>query len=199
MFAAEIAAPWVVSLKIPNRGRVMIDDRRVISIKVRKVNLLDKKVHSTYSFQNTQYTVGDPAFEFIVRPYENKKITFESRKFAKSFLSVDQNAAVSVREMPPDSGEVQFVVRVQVHTYKILFPWYMLRVKVYTRIIQMYGFRIQQGAHCSIHYKQVHELAIIVCTCFVRHFSHVYWLCLVHYMYTYTMSCMYIENHSRTV
>jgi hypothetical protein len=95
VFAAEIAAPWVVSLKIPNRGRVMVDDRRLISIK------------------NTQYTVGDPAFEFIVRPYENKKITFESRKFAKSFLSVDQNAAVSVREMPPDSGEVQFVVRVQ--------------------------------------------------------------------------------------
>jgi hypothetical protein len=95
VLTADIAAPWVVSLKIPNRGRVMVDDRRLISIK------------------NTQYTVGDPAFEFIVRPYENKKVTFESRKFGKSFLSVDQNAAVSVREMPPDSGEVQFVVRVQ--------------------------------------------------------------------------------------
>ena len=58
-----------------------------------------------------------------MRPYENKKITFESRKFAKSFLSVDQSAAVTVREMLPDSSEVQFVVRVQVHTYKILCPW----------------------------------------------------------------------------
>ena len=73
-----------------------------------------KKVHSTYFFQNTQYTVGDPAFEFVVRPHENKKVTFESRKFVKSFISVDQNAAVSVREMPPDSSEVQFAVRVQV-------------------------------------------------------------------------------------
>ena len=52
-----------------------------------------------------------------MRPYENKKVTFESRKFVKSFLSVDQNAAVSVREMPPDSSEVQFVVRVQVYTF----------------------------------------------------------------------------------
>ena len=70
-----------------------------------------------FFLQNTQYTVGDPAFEFIVRPYENKKVTFESRKFVKSFLSVNQNAAVSVRELPPDSSEVQFVVRVQVCTY----------------------------------------------------------------------------------
>ena len=115
--AAEIAAQWVVSLKIPNRGRVMVDDQRRIFIKVGSVAILYKKVHSTKSFfQNTQYTVGDPAFEFIVRPYENKKVTFESRKFAKSFISVDQNAAVSVREMPPDSSEVQFVVRVQVYT-----------------------------------------------------------------------------------
>ena len=76
------------------------------------------KVYSThYLFQNTQYTVGDPAFEFIVRPYENKKVTFESRKFVNSFLSVDQNAVVSVRELPPDSSEVQFVVRVQVHSF----------------------------------------------------------------------------------
>ena len=114
VFAAEIAAPWVVSLKIPNRGRVMVDDQRRICVKVRMVNLPDEKVHSVYSFQNTRYAVGDPAFEFIVRPYENKKVTFESRKFGQSYLSVDQNAAVSVREMPPDSSEVQFVVRMQV-------------------------------------------------------------------------------------
>ena len=122
VLTADIAAPWVVSLKIPNRGRVMVDDRRLISIKVRKVKCIvpyKSAYNSTYiyPFQNTQYTVGDPAFEFIVRPYENKKVTFESRKFGKSFLSVDQNAAVSVREMPPDSGEVQFVVRVQVYTF----------------------------------------------------------------------------------
>ena len=77
-----------------------------------------------YSSQNAQYTVGDPAFEFIVRPHENKKVTFESRKFAKSFLSVDQSAAVSVRELPPDSSEVQFVVRVQVHTYMYVYMSY---------------------------------------------------------------------------
>ena len=121
VLTAEIAAPWVVSLKVPKRGRVMVDDQRLISIKVRKVKCIVpyKSAYSTYiyPFQNTQYTVGDPAFEFIVRPYENKKVTFESRKFVKSFLSVDQNAAVSVREMPPDSSEVQFVVRVQVHMY----------------------------------------------------------------------------------
>ena len=113
VFAAEIAAPWVVSLKIPNRGRVIVDDQRRICIKVRMVNLPDKKVYSVYSFQNS--AVGDPAFEFIVRPHENK-VTFESRKFGKSYLSVDQNAAVSVREMPPDSSEVQFVVRMQVRS-----------------------------------------------------------------------------------
>ena len=64
--------------------------------------------------QNLAYQTGDPAFEFIVRPYENKRVTLQSRKFANSFLSVNQSAAVSVREMPPDSSEVQFAVYVQV-------------------------------------------------------------------------------------
>ena len=34
VFTAEIAAPWVVSLKIPNRGRVMVDDRQKVSVQV---------------------------------------------------------------------------------------------------------------------------------------------------------------------
>ena len=47
-------------------------------------------------------------------------MTFESRKFEGCFLSVDQSGTVSVRELPPDSGEVQFAVRVQVHVYVYL-------------------------------------------------------------------------------
>ena len=70
-----------------------------------------------YSLQNTPYQIGDPAFEFIVRPHDNKRVTFESRKFGMSFLSVGQNAALSVQEMPPDSSEVQFAVRVQVYIH----------------------------------------------------------------------------------
>ena len=41
-------------------------------------------------------------------------MTFESRKFVGCFLSVDQSGTVSVRYLSPDSGEVQFAVRVQV-------------------------------------------------------------------------------------
>ena len=68
-----------------------------------------------FNFQRTNYELGkDPSFEFIVRPYRDTKVTFESRKFPKSFLSVNQDAQVYVQEMPPDSGEVQFAVRVQV-------------------------------------------------------------------------------------
>lgn len=70
-----------------------------------------------YFLQTAPYQVGDPAFEFIVRPCEDKRVTLESRKFANSFLSVGQNAAVSVQEMPPDCAEVQFAVRVQVTKY----------------------------------------------------------------------------------
>ena len=73
------------------------------------------------SLQNTPYQPGDPSFEFIIRPYEDKRVTFESRKFAKCFLSVNQSATVSVQELPPSSSEIQFVVRVQVsvHLLKI--------------------------------------------------------------------------------
>ena len=31
---SEVAAPFVVTLRIPNRGRLMVDDSRIISIKV---------------------------------------------------------------------------------------------------------------------------------------------------------------------
>lgn len=94
-FTSEIAAPFVVTLRVPNRGRMMVDDRRSVSLK------------------NTQYQAGDPSFEFIVRPYKETKVTFESLKFPKSFLAVDQNAQVSIQQLQPDSSEVQFVVRVQ--------------------------------------------------------------------------------------
>ena len=116
-----------------------------------------------YSFQNTQYTVGDPTFEFIVRPHENKKVTFESRKFAKSFLSVDQSAAVSVREMPPDSSEVQFVLRVQVHTCTYVymsyhrltyFVLYMYWKQVHVMTLQVLAFLVlystEQALHCAL-------------------------------------------------
>ena len=43
-FVAEIAAPWVVCLKIPNRGRVMVDDRRMISIKVGNIHISDMRL-----------------------------------------------------------------------------------------------------------------------------------------------------------
>ncbi|CAI8019803.1 hypothetical protein GBAR_LOCUS11864 [Geodia barretti] len=87
---SEVAASFIVTLRIPNRGRLMVDDHRAVSIKV-----------------------GDPAFEFIIRPYKDTKVTFESRKFLKSFLTVDQNAHLSVQEMPPDFSDIQFIVRVQ--------------------------------------------------------------------------------------
>ena len=74
------------------------------------------EVFVSFVSQKTPYQRGDPAFEFIVRPYENKKVTFETRKFAQCFLCCDQNAVLSVQELPPDSSEVQFVVRVQVYT-----------------------------------------------------------------------------------
>ena len=65
--------------------------------------------------------MGNAAFEFIVRPYKDTKVYFESRKFIKSFLAMDQNAHISVQEMPPDCCEVQFVVRVQVSIHQPTF------------------------------------------------------------------------------
>ena len=70
-----------------------------------------------HTLQHLPYQPGNPSFEFVVRPYESTRVTFESRKFEGCFLSVDQSGTVSVRELPPDSGEVQFAVRVQVHVY----------------------------------------------------------------------------------
>ena len=40
VFTAEIAAPWVVSLKVPNRGRVMVDERKKVSLQVYSLVLL---------------------------------------------------------------------------------------------------------------------------------------------------------------
>ena len=65
--------------------------------------------------------MGNAAFEFIVRPYKDTKVTFESRKFFNSFLAVDDKAQLSVQEMPPDCSEVQFVVRVQVSIHQAIF------------------------------------------------------------------------------
>ena len=42
IMAADVAAPWVVSLKILNRGRVMVGERGVVCIKVRNVDVSDK-------------------------------------------------------------------------------------------------------------------------------------------------------------
>ena len=41
-FAAEISAPWTVTLKAYKSARLMVDDRKMISI------VHDKKVHSFY-------------------------------------------------------------------------------------------------------------------------------------------------------
>ena len=65
--------------------------------------------------------MGDAAFEFIIRPYKDTKVTFESRKFLKSFLAVDQDARVSMQQMLPDFSEVQFAVRVQVEWGFIIY------------------------------------------------------------------------------
>lgn len=67
-----------------------------------------------FALQHLPYKPGNPAFEFVVRPYGSTRVTFESRKFVGCFLSVDQSGAVSVRYLSPDSEEVQFAVRVQV-------------------------------------------------------------------------------------
>ena len=112
-------------------------------------------------FQNAKYTVGDPAFEFIVRPYENKKVTFESRKFGKSYLSMDQSAVVSVRELPPDSSEVHFVVRAQVHIINHAKNW---------AYVEYYEFHATRG--CII-FSALHQANSSLCTHthFVSHLS----------------------------
>ena len=35
---SEVAGPFIVTLRIPNRGRLMVDDRRIVSIKVCSFN-----------------------------------------------------------------------------------------------------------------------------------------------------------------
>ena len=74
-----------------------------------------------YFLQTAPYQVGDPAFEFIVRPCEDKRVTLESRKFANCFLSVGQNAAESAQERAR-----QFAVRVQVTKY--VDPLFLLNI-----------------------------------------------------------------------
>ena len=131
-FIAEIADPAVhnVSLKIPNWGWLMVNNQRNISIVFDK-KLITEKTFSFFSMLSTYfrsfletytYAVGNPAFEFVVRSYEDNKVTFESRKFVNSFLSVNQSGEVSVQVMSPHSSEVQFFVRVQVnnHMYSMI-------------------------------------------------------------------------------
>ena len=101
----------------------MVTDERNISIVPDKKLITEKhfsfiSMLSTYlsSFlRDYTYRVGDPAFEFIVQSYEDNKVTFKSRKFANSFLSVNQSGEVSIQKMSPYSSEAQFAVRVQVH------------------------------------------------------------------------------------
>ena len=76
------------------------------------------------------YQVGNAAFEFIVRPYKDTKVTFESRKFLNSFLAVDDKAHISVQEMPLDCSEVQFVVRVHVSMHQPIFLYNHFPAKV---------------------------------------------------------------------
>ena len=33
-FTSEIVAPFVITLRLPNRGRLMVNDQRIVSIKV---------------------------------------------------------------------------------------------------------------------------------------------------------------------
>ena len=103
----------------------MVTDERKISI-VPDKKLITEKRFSFISMVGTYlssflrdytYIVGDPAFEFIVQSYEDNKVTFKSRKFANSFLSVNQSGEVSIQKMSPYSSEAQFAVRVQVHAY----------------------------------------------------------------------------------
>ena len=103
----------------------MVTDERKISI-VPDKKLITEKRFSFISMVGTYlssflrdytYIVGDPAFEFIVQSYEDNKVTFKSRKFANSFLSVNQSGEVSIQKMFPYSSEAQFAVRVQVHAY----------------------------------------------------------------------------------
>ena len=77
--------------------------------------------------------MGDAAFEFIIRPYKDTKVTFESRKFLKSFLAVDQNAQVSVEQMLPDFSEVQvewFSIEYVFGSTETILAIYTLKAKI---------------------------------------------------------------------
>ena len=62
-------------------------------------------------------------------------MTFESTKYAGFYLSVDQSGTVSVRKLPPDSGEVQFAVRVQVHTFVCVLASHVHQAKLMCRYV----------------------------------------------------------------
>jgi hypothetical protein len=117
-FIAEIADPAVhnVSLKIPNWGWLMVNNQRETTIFLDQ-KIIEEKHNFFYKFLTylQPNTAADAALQFIVRSYEDNKVTFESRKFDNTFLCVDQDGIhrVSVKEIPPNSSEVQFVVRVQ--------------------------------------------------------------------------------------
>ena len=77
--------------------------------------------------------MGDAAFEFIIRPYKDTKVIFESRKFLKSFLAVDQNAQVSVEQMLPDFSEVQvewFSIEYVFGSTETILAIYTLKAKI---------------------------------------------------------------------
>ena len=77
--------------------------------------------------------MGDVAFEFIIRPYKDTKVIFESRKFLKSFLAVDQNAQVSVEQMLPDFSEVQvewFSIEYVFGSTETILAIYTLKAKI---------------------------------------------------------------------
>ena len=42
-FTSEIVAPFIITLRLPNRGRLMVSNQRSISIKVSSQNLFEQK------------------------------------------------------------------------------------------------------------------------------------------------------------
>ena len=94
----------------------MVNNQRETTIFLDQ-NIIEEKHNFFYKFlthlQSKFYTAANAALQFIVRFYEDNKVTFESRKFDNTFLCVDQNG-VSMKEIPPNSSKVQFVVRMQV-------------------------------------------------------------------------------------
>ena len=97
----------------------MVNDKREIRIFLDKM-IIEKEHNFFYKFlANQQSKETRVAFQFIVRSYEVNTVTFESRKFADTFLCVNQYGThpVCVKKIPPNSSQVQFVVRVQVYIY----------------------------------------------------------------------------------